>query len=229
MASASQGAAMLDHVRAATLCAATLAGLSAAGPVAAAVKPNIVMVLTDDQTGSLIDQMPNIKSLVRDNGATFTHAYYNDPLCQPSRATILTGRYNQNTRAVDNTPSAYQSFRANAESDNVGVWLKAAGYKTALVGKYMNGYAGSTRIPPGWDYWAPRAGGTGLYYNYKVNENGTIRSYGTGLANYSTTVWEKKALAFLNTPGVTKSPFLLMVAPNAPHVPSDALSADLSA
>src|SRR4051794_33528871 len=163
---------MLDHVRAATLCAATLAGLSAADPVAAASKPSIVMVLTDDMTTSLIDQMPNIKGLVSDKGATFTRAYYNDPLCQPSRATILTGRYNQNTRVVNNTPSAYQDFRADAENDNVGVWLKAAGYKTALVGKYMNGYTGSTRIPPGWDYWIAYSGGTGLYYNYKVNENG---------------------------------------------------------
>ena len=127
--------------------------------VPALAAPNIVMVMTDDQTASLIDQMPNIKSLVKSKGATFTHAYFNDPLCQPSRATLLSGRYNQNTGAIDNSVPSYQRFvSSGVEGDSVAVWLRNAGYQTGFVGKYMNGYAGSRRVPPGWDLlrWTSR-------------------------------------------------------------------------
>src|SRR5947209_7564917 len=93
--------------------------------LATSPKPNIVMILADDMTASLIYQMPSIERLVKDNGATFTHAYFNDPLCQPSRATLLSGRYNQNTGAVDNSGSSYQRFvSSGVEGDSVAVWLK---------------------------------------------------------------------------------------------------------
>ena len=196
---------------------------------AATVQPNIVMVLTDDMSASLLDQMPNIKSLIKNKGATFTHAYFNDPLCQPSRATTLSGRYDQNSGAIDNNQASYRRFVSDGtEGDTVAVWLRNAGYRTAFIGKYMNGYAGSRRLPPGWTYFAGRGGG-GLYYNYKLNENGKVVSYGSATADYSTSVFERKALAFLNQPGVTGSPFFLLVAPDAPHFPTQVLSSDLAA
>jgi arylsulfatase A-like enzyme len=150
-------------------------------------------------------------------------------LCQPSRATLLSGRYDQNSGAVDNSAASYQRFvSSGVEGDSVAVWLKNAGYRTGFVGKYMNGYAGSGRIPPGWSYFVGRAGG-GLYYDYRLNENGRFVSYGSTSADYSTSVYEGKTLKFLNKPGVTSSPFFLLVAPNAPHVPTQALSSDLAA
>src|SRR3954451_23774000 len=105
-------------------------------PVRAADKPSIILILTDDQTVSLADHMPNLRQLVAGKGATFTHAYYNDPLCGPSRATILTGRYSQNTGVDQNR---YAPFVPH-ERETVAVALHEAGYRTALVGKYINGY-----------------------------------------------------------------------------------------
>src|SRR5947209_5934271 len=193
--------------RAALAAGGLLLACLAAVPARAAAQPNIVMILADDMTASLLDQMPSIERLVKDQGATFTHAYYNDPLCQPSRATLLSGRYNQNTGAVDNSAASYQRFvSSGVESDSVALWLKKAGYRTGFVGKYMNGYAGSGRIPPGWSYFVGRAGG-GLYYDYRLNENGRFVRYGSTSTDYSTSVYERKALAFLNQPGVTGSPF----------------------
>ena len=92
----------------------------------------------------------------------------------------------------------------------------------------MNGYAGSTRIPPGWSYFVGRGGGD-LYYDYKLNENGRFVSYGSTSADYSTSVYERKALAFLDKPGVTGSPFFLVVEPLAAHVPTEALGPDMAA
>ena len=71
-----------------------------AGPGLAA-QPNIVLLLTDDEAPSLADRMPTVQALAA-RGATFTRAYYNDPLCEPSRATILTGQYAQNTGVTSN-------------------------------------------------------------------------------------------------------------------------------
>src|ERR671928_164288 len=64
--------------------------------------PNIVLLLTDDQAPSLAETMPAVQALAA-RGATLTHAYYNDPLCEPSRATILTGQYAQNTGVATNS------------------------------------------------------------------------------------------------------------------------------
>ena len=75
------------------LLAGPLAAWNSAG---AAAGPSIVLILTDDQDASLTAHMPNLKALAR-QGATFARAYYNDPLCGPSRATILTGLYDHNT------------------------------------------------------------------------------------------------------------------------------------
>ena len=98
---------------------------------AAAVPPNIVVITGEDMTASLVEQMPSIKSLIRDKGATFTHAYANVPLCQPARATMLSGRYDQNTGAVDNSAASYQRFvSSGVEADSVAVWLRNASYRT---------------------------------------------------------------------------------------------------
>ena len=72
-------------------------------------------------------------------------------------------------------------------------------------------------------------GGGSLYYDYKLNENGRFVSYGSTSADYSTSVFERKALAFLDQPGVTGSPFFLLVEPIAAHVPTEALGPDIAA
>ena len=58
----------------------------------------------------------------------------------------------------------------------LGPWLDATGYRTALVGKYLNHYDDPTYVPPGWDFWRARDFG---YYNYTVSEDGVPRTYGS--------------------------------------------------
>jgi hypothetical protein len=125
-------------------------------PSAAVVptRPNIVLVVTDDQR---FDSMGHLPATNAQPWLRFTRAYVNLPLCCPSRATILTGRYSHHTRV--------ETLRDGApldESRTVATMLRAAGYRTGLVGKYLNGYpfGRGHYTPPGWESWvaveAPR-------------------------------------------------------------------------
>ena len=95
--------------------------------------------------------MPWLESRLEDptdHWVRFTNAFVNVPLCCPSRATILTGRYAHHTGVEDNGDGA-----AFDESSSLAPWLEAAGYRTAFVGKYLNGYpwGHGPYVPVGWD------------------------------------------------------------------------------
>lgn len=114
------------------IAAATLALLS----TTAFAKPNIVVIMTDDQDdiGSL-EAMPNVKALIRDQGITSTNSFV-FPLCGPARVSFLTGQYPHNHGITENL-GAYQAF-APREGNSLGPWLQAAGYSTAFIGKTIN-------------------------------------------------------------------------------------------
>ena len=82
------------------LLLATLLSLVA---TVAEAKPNMVVFLMDDMPAGLEAHMSNVQRLIIEKGASFTQAYFNDPLCCPSRATMLTGRYAQNTKVTRNS------------------------------------------------------------------------------------------------------------------------------
>jgi N-acetylglucosamine-6-sulfatase len=116
----------------------------------AAAKPSIVLIITDDMEVGLVEHMPKVKSLIAGQGATFTRAYFNNPLCCPSRVTMLTGRYSHNTRVTSNKHA--QFYKSGLTGKTSAVWLKRVGYRTALIGKYLTEYpkpAPATYIPPG--------------------------------------------------------------------------------
>jgi N-acetylglucosamine-6-sulfatase len=197
-----------------------LAGLEAraAGPT---VRPNIVLVLTDDMDVGLIEHMPNVKELIAGQGVTFTRAYVNFPLCAPSRATILTGRYAQNTSVMSNGHRPF--YQAGQPDRTVAVWLQAAGYRTGYVGKYLNDYpnpAAKSYVPPGWDYWVGRLPLDWEFYGYEVNENGQAVRYGYEASDYVTDVYVGKALSFVRQAVSDGMPFFLALGMNAPHHPS---------
>src|SRR5205085_3518718 len=139
------------------LAAALLVSLSAALPGQVASgrvntpnqpRPNVIVIVTDDQEYRTLSAMPTVSSRLVGQGIRFSNFYVVNPTCCPSRASILTGNYAHTTGVYSNT-TGFQQFN---DSSTVATALDAAGYDTALVGKYLNGYSG-TYVPPGWDHW----------------------------------------------------------------------------
>ena len=112
--------------------------------------PNIVMILTDDQRVDTLGYMPIVQKTLGKHGVTFTNAYVSNPVCCPSRATILTGLYSHSTGVYTNDLDG--GFAKFDDSSTIATWLQDAGYHTGLFGKYLNGYE-SEYTPPGWDRW----------------------------------------------------------------------------
>jgi N-acetylglucosamine-6-sulfatase len=213
-------------VRAAAAFAATCA-LGAAGwtfgPDAAGAKkeqgrgrPNVVVVMSDDQTSDSMRFMNAVNAQVGDAGATFQNSFASFPLCCPSRATFLTGQYPHNHGVMANV-APDGGFAKLDSSNTLPVWLQQAGYHTAHVGKYLNGYEGFPDLePPGWSEWY---GSTRTYqfYGYTLNENGTQVTYGTTADQYQTDVYTQKAVEFIDRRAPEEQPFFLSVAYLAPH------------
>lgn len=183
-------------------------------------KPNIVLVILDDLDASAEAQMPRLKSLLADQGVTFTNTMMATPLCAPNRATLFTGLYAHNHGITGNAGA--QGLKP-MEQNLLPVWLKQAGYRTSLAGKYINQYpdsaSGETAKPPGWDDWhGVLEDRTATSYNYFINDNGVI-SHPT---EYQTDLLANRAVDFLNaTKAAGSQPFFLLVGPGAPHSPSD--------
>lgn len=185
--------------------------------------PNIVLVLTDDQRFDSLGAMPEVQRLLVQEGMNLERAIVTNPLCCPSRATILTGRYSHTTGVYTNgqTDGGWVAFQAS-ESDTIATSLQAAGYRTGLIGKYLNGYRGpGIYVPPGWDRWFAFSGQNGAYYDYEMFDDaagpGSV-SYGSLPKDYSTDVIRRKAVAFIRS-APADTPFFLMVTPHAPHGP----------
>ncbi|HTA35908.1 MAG TPA: sulfatase [Solirubrobacteraceae bacterium] len=190
----------------------------------APARPNIVFVLTDDLSTNLVRYMPHVLRMER-AGETFSNYFVTDSLCCPSRASILTGRFPHDTRVFDNSPpeGGYGTFSERGEQhETFAVALQAAGYRTALMGKYLNGYKpsapGGSQVPPGWSEWDV-AGDGYPEYGYHMNSDGVVRAYGHRPSEYLTNVIARKGLAFIDRSAAARRPFLLELATFAPHSP----------
>jgi N-acetylglucosamine-6-sulfatase len=190
--------------------------------------PNIIYVLTDDLADNLVTPqfMPNLWKLEHD-GADFTHYYVTDSLCCPSRASIFTGRYPHDTGVFTNsgTDGGYSVFESRGdENSTLATDLSSEGYRTAMMGKYLNLYTPQDPPAPGWDQWDV-AGKQGYNeFDYGLNENGKVVHYGGPKAskdNYLTDVLSGLANQFVttSTTGAHASPFFLEIATFAPHQP----------
>jgi arylsulfatase A-like enzyme len=205
----------------------------AAGPGS----PNVVFILTDDQTLAEMVALPRTRALLGDQGTTFDRAYISYPLCCPSRATMLTGQYMHNTGVRGNDPplGGWSQFASSGlEAKALPVWLQEAGYDTVHAGKYLNGYPGPQPIvPPGWDEWYgklsqynPALFGNQIYFNYSLLEKGpaggpSIVNYGQGEGDYQTDVLTDKAVSAIHRLGAPghSDPFFVNVWYSAPHAP----------
>ena len=177
--------------------------------------PNIVMILTDDQRADTLGYMPIVQRTLGKHGVTFTNAYVSNPVCCPSRATILTGLYSHSTGVYTNDLDG--GFDAFDDSSTIATWLQDAGYRTGLFGKYLNGYE-SDYTPPGWDRWFATHE-SGDYYDYSATSDGTIVDFGDDPNDYGTSVVGDEAISFIrDTPA--EQPLFAYVSLPAPHEPA---------
>jgi len=184
-------------------------------------RPNVVLILTDDLDVGLLrghrGHYPNLEELAAE-GTTFENAFVTDPLCCPSRATILRGQYSHNHRITGNwwpQGGAKKFHDLGHEGSTVAAWLRSRDYRTELVGKYMNDYYGDY-VPVGWDDWYAMAGG---HLSTDLNENGHIHHYDPE-RHHLDDVLAEKAAGLLRRPTEDDAPFFLWVGTQAPHAPA---------
>ena len=191
------------------------------GVLQAPDRPNVILILTDDLDARLLDEhladYPNIRKLASE-GTTFSNAFVTDPLCCPSRATILRGQYAHNHRIVGNwwPRGGSRKFRVlGLGRSTLATWLQDESYRTVLIGKYMNDYFG-TRVPVGWDDWYAIAGN---FRSTDLNENGRIVSY-EPKRHHLDDVLAQKAVGYVRDTSADEQPFFMWLGTKAPHAPA---------
>ncbi len=198
-----------------------------------ATKPNIVVVMLDDMRSDEMRFAPNARKYVRERGLDFRNSFSPYPLCCPARASFLLGKYAHNHGVLFH--EAPYGFGALDDHLTIASRLHAAGYNTALVGKYLNRYGempsrvtgqpSEHYVPDGWTDWmvsleTPWAAGSGLhgntynYFDYTQNINGTTVMHP---GEYSSTVIGDEARSLITKYHRTHDPFFMWITPVAPH------------
>ena len=191
---------------------------------------NVVVIMTDDMAASDYDHMPKTRTLLGDEGVTFTSAYQNTPVCCPARATLLTGQRSIHHGVVTNKPEQLDGGYLALDHDNtLATWLDDAGIDTIHVGKYLNGYGRDSlypgvpdnrEIPPGWTDFHALVGSL-KYYRYTFNEHGEVVTYGNTPEDYLTDVMAGKAVDAIDRSLAADQNFFLWITPFAPHTWGD--------
>lgn len=217
---------------------------------AAATRPNVVLIQVDDmarsmmraeyrQNGRWVPAMPNALRLIAGHGVEFSRYHVSDPICGPSRASLLTGRTVHNHGMdINAAPWGYPFWQTSEISrENLAVWLDRAGYRTIHVGKYTNGYGidPPDEIPAGWDRFVGPTKGGASFYGMSWNVNGTVTPPAgswqsrdpaecvvatldvPGACTHTTDVETAHAVAELAESRADASPFFLQLDYNAPH------------
>jgi arylsulfatase A-like enzyme len=152
--------------------------------------------------------MPETRARIGSRGISYVHAVANTPLCCPARATIMTGLYAHNHGVIDN-----RSAGKLDQSKTVQARLRSDGYHTALFGKFFNHFFAD---PPKFDYWFS-FGHPPKYEDSEWNVNGNYKT----IQGYSTDLIRERAVSHLEKlESNDDKPWLFLVTPLAPHVPS---------
>ena len=187
-------------------------------------KPNIIVIMTDDLDVNTLDTMlsknwmPNLQKFIIENGTEFTNSFVTNSECCPSRSTFLTGQYSHNHGVLLNPLVTKLD-----DSHTLATWLDNAGYRTALVGKYLNHYGqyiDASYIPPGWDSWQALTDPyTYRMYDYQLNNNGNLMKFGNHSSDYQTDVIAEFSSNFISESEIIDDdvPFFLYIATVSPH------------
>ena len=202
---------------------------------AAAARPNILFLMVDDMRRDELRFMPATRSWIAKGGATFNNAVMPNPLCCPSRASVLTGKHAHNHKVWSHTRN--YGFHAFDDRSTLAVWLRRAGYTTTYLGKYLNLYGiqppprSSTGrsvqyVPPGWSRWRasidgglprshPKNGGTYRYFDTTLNNDGN--GYLAFPGRYQTDAYADLTVAAVKNLAAKPAPFFSYVSFTAPH------------
>jgi len=211
-------------------------------------KPNIIFLFSDDAgyadfgfQGSQVMKTPNLDRLAK-QGMKFTQGYVSDPTCGPSRAGIMTGRYQQRFGYEENNVPGFMSQNSAADGIDMGLpvgektmgeYLQSVGYKTAFYGKWHLG--GADRFHPtkrGFDEFYGFRGGARDYFPYaqtpKQVQNKLEQGFGHFQEHkgYLTDVLAAEAMDFMEEN--KDNPFFVFLSFNAVHTPMDAKEEDLA-
>lgn len=194
-------------------CASFLFGslflLALGGPGVAAERPNIILIFSDDHAYQALSaygderkllQTPNLDRIARE-GVRFDRCLVPNSICGPSRATVLTGKYSHSNGFFNNNNSRFDGSQTTFPK-----LLKAAGYQTAIIGKWH-----LVSDPTGFDFWKILPG-QGVYYNPMFIENGQRKQH----PGYVTDLISDFSIDWLKNRDKSK-PFLLMTQHKAPH------------
>ena len=206
--------------------------------LAQTARPNIVVLNLDDANAEIlgdanIDAHYPTLSKLAERSTTFTNAHCTTPFCAPSRAAFFTGKYAFNNGCKigrEGNPNengfqgGYTRFKMLGHDENeLGVWMKQAGYRTIHVGKYHHsGF--DKQVPAGWDDFSASLGakyfGTSKFSNISKPQP---RPFKIDDDQYITDADREEALLALDRQFEqrTDQPFLMYLAPFAPHTPID--------
>jgi N-acetylglucosamine-6-sulfatase len=206
------------------LLGACSAGGSAAidcarAPARADARPNIVVVLTDDQTVEQVRVMPTVIDRLADVGTVLTNSVVNYSNCCPSRATLLTGQHASHHGVTwnDGPTGGFAAFKHQETA--LPVALHDAGYETVMIGKYLNRYGArdpeDRYVPPGWtDFKGLVFPAEAVYQSPAFYENGRLVEH---RGEYTTTVITDHALDAIDRLSVGTAPFFMLLGHVAPH------------